>query len=68
MEVLPGLSERDVLLTAQILAGINSNDETASGLNIRGSSRDNTFIYWNDIPIYQSAHYFGILKLNVVEN
>lgn len=59
MEVLPGLSERDVLLSAQIIAGINSNDETASGLNIRGSSRDNTFIYWNDIPIYQSAHYFG---------
>ncbi|MCE7992185.1 MAG: TonB-dependent receptor [Roseivirga sp.] len=59
MEVLPGLSERDVLLSAQIIAGINSNDETASGLNIRGSSRDNTFIYWNDIPMYQSAHYFG---------
>jgi hypothetical protein len=59
MEVLPGLSERDVLLSAQIIAGINSNDETASGLNIRGSSRDNTFLYWNDIPMYQSAHYFG---------
>lgn len=59
MEVLPGLSERDVLLSAQIIAGINSNDETASGLNVRGSSRDNTFIYWNDIPMYQSAHYFG---------
>lgn len=59
MEIVPGLSERDVLLSAQIIAGINSNDETASGLNVRGSSRDNTFIYWNDIPMYQSAHYFG---------
>ena len=59
MEILPGLSERDVLLSAQIISGINSNDETASGLNIRGSARDNTFIYWNNIPMYQSAHYFG---------
>ncbi|MEL6560381.1 MAG: carboxypeptidase-like regulatory domain-containing protein [Bacteroidota bacterium] len=59
MEVLPGLSERDVLLTTQVLAGITSNDETASGLNVRGSSRDRTFIYWNNIPVYQTAHYFG---------
>ncbi|MEO0552816.1 MAG: TonB-dependent receptor [Bacteroidota bacterium] len=59
MEILPGLSERDIFLSTQILAGINSNDESAGGLNIRGSARDNTFIYWNNIPIYQPAHYFG---------
>ena len=59
MEILPGLAERDILLSTQILAGINSNDESAGGMNVRGSSRDNTFIYWNNIPIYQSAHYFG---------
>ncbi|MEO1054926.1 MAG: TonB-dependent receptor [Bacteroidota bacterium] len=59
MEILPGLSERDILLSSQILAGINSNDESASGINVRGSSRDNTFIYWNNIPVYQPAHYFG---------
>jgi len=59
MEVLPGLSERDVMLSAQIISGINSNDETASGLNVRGSAKDNTFVYWNNIPMYQSGHYFG---------
>ncbi|MEO0555383.1 MAG: TonB-dependent receptor [Bacteroidota bacterium] len=59
MEILPGLSERDLLLSTQILAGIGSADESASGLNVRGSSRDNTFIYWNSIPVYHSAHYFG---------
>ena len=59
MEILPGLAERDILLSAQILAGVNSNDESASGINVRGSSRDNTFIYWNNIPVYQPAHYFG---------
>lgn len=59
LEILPGLSERDVLLSAQILAGIGSADESAGGLNIRGSPRDNALIYWNNIPVYQSAHYFG---------
>ncbi|WP_305983521.1 TonB-dependent receptor [Roseivirga thermotolerans] len=59
MEILPGLSERDVLLSAQIIAGVSSNDESASGINIRGSSRDNTLLYWNNVPIYHTAHYFG---------
>jgi len=59
LEILPGLPERDVLLSTQILAGVSSADESAGGLSIRGSSRDNSFIYWNNIPIYQSAHYFG---------
>ncbi len=59
MEILPGLSERDILFSAQLLSGIGSADESAGGLNVRGSSRDNTFIYWNNIPVYQPAHYFG---------
>ncbi len=59
MEILPGLSERDVLLSTQIISGVNSNDESASGINIRGSSRDNTLLYWNNVPIYHTAHYFG---------
>lgn len=59
MEILPGLSERDVLLSAQILAGVGSADESASGINIRGSASSNSLIYWNNIPVYQAGHYFG---------
>jgi hypothetical protein len=59
MEILPGLVERDVLLSSQIISGVNSNDESAGGINVRGGSRDQTSIYFNDIPIYHSAHYFG---------
>ena len=62
MEILPGLVERDPLLSAQIIAGVNSNDESATRLNVRGSSAENTFTYWNNIPIYQSGHYFGTIS------
>jgi len=62
MEILPGLAERDVLLSVQIISGVNSNDESASGINIRGSSRDNTLLYWNNVPIYHTAHYFGSIS------
>ncbi|HCX23080.1 MAG: hypothetical protein CMB80_24815 [Flammeovirgaceae bacterium] len=59
MQILPGLAEQDVLLSAQLLPGIQSNDESASGIQVRGASRDQTFYYWNNIPIYNPAHYFG---------
>ncbi len=62
MEILPGLVERDPLLSAQIIAGVNSNGENAASLNIRGSSPENTFIYWNNIPVYQAGHYFGTIS------
>lgn len=59
MEVLPGLPEPDVLLSTQMLPGVESSDETASGLNFRGGARDQTLIYWDRIPVYHAAHYFG---------
>lgn len=62
MEILPGLVERDPLLSTQIIAGVNSNGESATRINVRGSSPENTFTYWNNIPIYQSGHYFGTIS------
>ncbi|MBL4704744.1 MAG: TonB-dependent receptor plug domain-containing protein, partial [Flavobacteriales bacterium] len=61
MEVLPGLPEADILLSVQMLPGFESNNETASGLNIRGGSKDQGLIYWDGIPVYQAAHYFGTI-------
>jgi hypothetical protein len=59
MEIMPGLAESDILLSAQMLPGIQSADESASGINVRGGTRDQTLYYWNEIPVYHQAHYFG---------
>ncbi|MTI21854.1 TonB-dependent receptor [Fulvivirga sp. RKSG066] len=59
MEILPGLSEPDVLLSTQMLPGITSSDESASSISIRGGTVDQTAYYWNQIPVYSPAHYFG---------
>lgn len=61
MKVLPGLPEADVLLSVQMLPGFGSNDETASGINVRGGGKDEMLVYWDRIPIYQQAHFFGTL-------
>lgn len=59
---LPGLIETDVLQTVQALPGVTSIDETVSNINIRGGSHDQNLILWDDIKMYQSGHFFGLIS------
>ena len=60
--ILPGLVENDVLQAAQSLPGIQSINETVSNINIRGGSNDQNLILWDDIKMYQSGHFFGLIS------
>ena len=61
-EILPSLIEPDVLQIAQVLPGIESFDETASNINIRGGNSDEVLLLWDDIRMYQSGHFFGLIS------
>ena len=61
--ILPGLVEEDVLLSVQALPGIHSIDETVSNINIRGGSNDQNLILWDNIKMYQSGHFFGLISM-----
>lgn len=61
-EILPSLIEPDVLRIAQILPGIESFDESASNINIRGGKSDEVLLLWDDIRMYQSGHFFGLIS------
>ncbi|WP_299161289.1 carboxypeptidase-like regulatory domain-containing protein [uncultured Eudoraea sp.] len=61
--ILPGLVEDDVLRSIQALPGIQSVDETVSNINIRGGSNDQNLILWDDIKMYQSGHFFGLISM-----
>ena len=61
-EILPSLIEPDVLRIAQILPGIESFNETASNINIRGGKSDESLLLWDDIRMYQSGHFFGLIS------
>ncbi len=61
-EILPNLIEPDVLRIAQILPGIESFNETASRINIRGGKSDEVLLLWDDIRMYQSGHFFGLIS------
>ncbi len=60
--LLPGLIENDILFAAQALPQISSTNETTSNLNIRGGSHDQNLISWDDIKMYQSGHFFGLIS------
>jgi hypothetical protein len=60
--LLPGLIEADVLQTVQALPSIKSVDETVSNINIRGGSNDQNLILWDDIKMYQTGHFFGLIS------
>lgn len=62
-DILPGLIETDVLQSIQSLPGIQSINETVSNINIRGGTHDQNLILWDDIKMYQSGHFFGLISM-----
>ncbi|WP_034259257.1 carboxypeptidase-like regulatory domain-containing protein [Altibacter lentus] len=60
--LLPGQVENDVLQIAQALPGVESADETISNINIRGGTHDENLILYEDIKMYQSGHFFGLIS------
>jgi len=60
--LLPGQVENDVLQIAQALPGVESVDETISNINIRGGTHDENLMLWDDIKMYQSGHFFGLIS------
>lgn len=57
-----GLTEPDILQSVQLLPGINSPDETASGLFIRGGTPEQNLILFDGIKMYNSSHFFGMIS------
>ena len=71
MQLLPGVTESDVMRSLQYISGIQSPDETATGLNVRGGTPDQNLILWDGIKIYRTDHLFGMissLNPNVIED
>jgi hypothetical protein len=62
LEVLPGLSEPDVLHSVQVLPGIQSINETVADINTRGGTNDQSLVLWDGVKMYQTGHFFGLIS------
>ena len=62
-DILPGLIDTDVLQAVQAFPGIQSINETVSNINIRGGTHDQNLLLWDNIKMYQSGHFFGLISM-----
>ena len=54
--------DQDIFREIQRLPGISSPDESATRLNIRGSSFDHNLISWEGLTLYDDGHVFGMIS------
>ncbi|PRY13686.1 outer membrane receptor for ferrienterochelin and colicin [Pontibacter ummariensis] len=57
------LGEVDVIKTLQLLPGVQSGTEGASGLYVRGGGPDQNLILMDGAPVYNATHLFGFFSV-----
>jgi hypothetical protein len=57
------LGEKDVLKTIQLLPGVQSGSEGASGIYVRGGGPDQNLILIDGVPVYNASHLFGFFSV-----
>ncbi|CAG5077750.1 TonB-dependent receptor [Parvicella tangerina] len=57
------LGEKDVMKTIQLLPGIQSGTEGASGIYVRGGGPDQNLILLDGVPVYNASHLFGFFSV-----
>lgn len=57
------LGESDVIQAIQLLPGVTSAGEGASGFNVRGGAEDQNLVLLDEAIIYNSSHLFGFFSV-----
>ena len=64
IEKIPALlGEVDVIKAIQLLPGVQSGTEGASGLYVRGGGPDQNLILLDGTPVYNASHLFGFFSV-----
>ena len=64
IKALPAfMGEVDILKALQLLPGVQSGNEGASGLYVRGGSPDQNLILLDGVPVYNVSHLFGFFSV-----
>jgi hypothetical protein len=61
--ILPGLLNADIAQSIQLIPGISTLDESATGIQIRGGSPDQNLILYDNIKLYNTGHFYGMFSL-----
>ncbi|HQG37821.1 MAG TPA: TonB-dependent receptor [Chitinophagales bacterium] len=68
VERLPAfLGEKDIMKAILLTPGIQSGQEGARGIFVRGGSPDQNLILFHNAPIYNASHIYGFLSVFTME-
>lgn len=69
VERLPAfLGEKDIMKAVLLTPGIQSGQEGARGIFVRGGSPDQNLIVFHHAPIYNASHIYGFLSVFTTES
>ncbi len=57
------MGEVDIMKTIQLLPGIQSGSEGASGIYVRGGGPDQNLVLLDGVPVYNASHLFGFFSV-----
>jgi hypothetical protein len=57
------LGEVDVIRSIQLLPGVSTVGEGATGFNVRGGNIDQNLVLLDEAPVYNSSHLFGFFSV-----
>jgi len=64
VKLVPALmGEVDVVRSIQLLPGVTTVGEGATGFNVRGGGIDQNLILMDEAPVYNSSHLFGLFSV-----
>jgi len=62
LAMLPGIGEKDIFRSLQLLPGISGTNESSSGLYVRGGTPDQNLILFDGFTVYHVDHFYGFFS------
>ncbi len=56
------MGEVDLIKQVQVLPGVTTSGEAASGFNVRGGSVDQNLVLYDGMPVFNTSHAFGFFS------
>ncbi len=57
------MGENDIVRATLTLPGVTNTGEASQGFNVRGGNADQNLILYNNLPVYNSSHFFGFFSI-----
>ncbi|WP_299440153.1 TonB-dependent receptor [uncultured Aquimarina sp.] len=61
--ILPGLVSPDIAQSIQLIPGVSTLDESATGIQIRGGSPDQNLILYDNIKLFNTGYFYGMFSM-----